>query len=121
MTDRELLEAAAKAAGNGAEWYEGFGMGIHTGGRLPTAWNPLTNDGDAFRLAVEMRFLVSVSSISSRVHHLIQHVEEPRELHELHKGGPCAATRRVIVRAAAAISQAQAVGCMPNVANNPAP
>jgi hypothetical protein len=38
MTDRELLELAAKAAGNG------FVIGY---------WNPLTDDGDAFRLAVK--------------------------------------------------------------------
>lgn len=50
MTDRDLFEAAAKAAGNGAEWYQGLGMGINNGGPFPTLWNPRDDDGDAFRL-----------------------------------------------------------------------
>lgn len=49
MTDREMLELAAKAAG--------MTLGKHTqkdcafthGG---AEWNPITDDGDAFRLAV---------------------------------------------------------------------
>lgn len=54
MTDRELLELAAKAAGIDIfDW---------TPGGHPTAngswdgiWNPLTDDGDALRLAVDLK------------------------------------------------------------------
>jgi hypothetical protein len=50
-TDRELLELAAKAAGiigqqddDGSVWLV----------RLEQWWNPLTDDGDAFRLAMKL-------------------------------------------------------------------
>lgn len=51
MNDRELLEAAAKAAGiivtddMRALWLQAGS----------SAWNPLTDDGDALRLAVKLR------------------------------------------------------------------
>lgn len=53
MTDRELLEAAAKAAGidlTGATWH---GTIVFDAPRTPN-WNPLTSDGDALRLAVSL-------------------------------------------------------------------
>lgn len=69
-TDRELLELAAKAYGFGASdtggtcWTESEyprGSGLHGAlwnyvGHMDTAelWNPLTDDGDAMRLAVEL-------------------------------------------------------------------
>lgn len=57
MTDRELLEAAAKAADNGAQWdCPERGMMILAPSGIDTmAWNPLTDDGDALRLAVKLR------------------------------------------------------------------
>lgn len=52
MTDRELLELAAKAAGISLEdehyWINGWW----------TRWNPRDNDGDAFRLAVKLGLVV---------------------------------------------------------------
>lgn len=50
MTDRELLGLAAKAAGLENEpcpngWEETY----------PLGWNPLEDDGDAFRLAVSLK------------------------------------------------------------------
>ena len=45
MTDRELLEAAAKAAGY---------VHYHPGDGFYQTWNPLTDDGDALRLAVKL-------------------------------------------------------------------
>ncbi|NYT81394.1 hypothetical protein H0A70_07815 [Alcaligenaceae bacterium] len=52
MTDRELLELAAKAAGYD---YRPEISDIAVGG-IPGNWNPLDDDGDALRLAVQMRF-----------------------------------------------------------------
>ena len=59
MTDRELLELAAKAAGIPSGWldaaydcWEGDPILIRS------AWNPLTNDGDALRLAVKLRLAI---------------------------------------------------------------
>jgi len=59
MTDRELLELAAKAAGYDVAFWPsrndaGFECGfLHAvdGG----IWNPLTDDGDALRLAVKLQ------------------------------------------------------------------
>lgn len=119
MDDRELLELAAKAAG-----YEL----AHTGesekvlwlikpGSIPDfngersifPWNPLTDDGDALRLAVKLdihikRFSGSTSAeewtTSNRV--------EEHDHWSVNGGDPMAATRRAIVRAAAEIGR-----CMP--------
>lgn len=101
MNDRELLERAAKAAGYAFD-YEDTGdmwiVGGHDG--HPLVWNPLAEDGDAFRLAVKMRMNVDVS-----------HWEEPPVVVVWCRGSDfeeraadvVAATRRAIVRAAAAM------------------
>ena len=62
--DRELLELAAKAAGMNVSWdhydpdYCAGAEGMFLNGeRSPDNskyWNPLTNDGDALRLAVKL-------------------------------------------------------------------
>lgn len=57
MTDRELLEAAAKAAG--IDWnpdtsYRTTGRIGATGMPHMAFWNPLSDDGDALRLAVKL-------------------------------------------------------------------
>lgn len=56
MSDKELLELAAKAAGVIGAWartHQTYGdtwiEGLDCGG--PVYWNPLANNGDAFRLA----------------------------------------------------------------------
>jgi len=54
MTDRELLELAAKAAGMAIEYDEGFGMYWSDDKFSGMFWNPLHNDGDALRLAVKL-------------------------------------------------------------------
>lgn len=52
MTDRELLELAAKAAGNEV-WTDIDGnLYTATNDLIEKPWNPLTDDGDALRLAV---------------------------------------------------------------------
>lgn len=50
--DRELLELAAKAAGSEI-WTDADGN-LYTG-EPERLWNPLTDDGDALRLAVTLR------------------------------------------------------------------
>lgn len=58
MTDRELLELAAKAAGFANHtWRIGYGLFIETGasrGASGYYWNPRTDSGDAFRLMVHL-------------------------------------------------------------------
>ena len=94
MTDRELLEAAAKAAGTEVVAVVADGLPHRFGGGY---WNPLTDDGDALRLAVKLRLGIEwwkhgVSAQSP------QH--DPSEIQPLGTD-PCAATRRAIVIAAA--------------------
>jgi len=86
--DRKLLEQAAKAAGIDPR-------------RLPHAWpnrfdddqwNPLTDDGDALRLAVKLNLIVNC------IHAEIL-VEEPvcrriKVWEAIHNADPYAATRR---------------------------
>lgn len=57
MKDRELLELAAKAAGYEVEFdYAGVAHNHEGSGATSWAqWNPLTDDGDALRLAVKLR------------------------------------------------------------------
>lgn len=66
MTDRELLELAAKAAGyEGGEYCETSGCepAIYFYEGSPGSpnvglWSPLADDGDALRLAVRLNFLI---------------------------------------------------------------
>ena len=102
MTDRELLELAAKAAGieiyestdgtiqNRPVWVFKAGGGM---GTMPyeERWNPLHDDSQALRLAVKLRLLGSEDSCLVTA------------MYEL--GDPLAATRRAIVRAAAEIGR----------------
>ena len=90
MTDRELLEAAAKVAG-----IEPARLDLH--GMHANHWNPLEDDGDALRLAVKLRLVVDVGTHAAHVFH-----EGPGEV-EAHGADPNAATRRAITRAAAYI------------------
>jgi len=109
MTDRELLELAAKAAGNGAEWYASLGMGVETGGVVPRLWNPLDNDADALRLAVKLDLEIyqGVNNELSCAHAGYAVLNRILYCIEVHEGsGKEAATRRAIVRAAAEIGRA---------------
>lgn len=68
MNDRELLEMAAKAAGNGATWrgsdaFKLYSMVLPSG----TAWNPLDDDGDALRLAVRLQLTIHNEHINAGV------------------------------------------------------
>ena len=63
-------------------------------------WNPLTDDGDAMRLAVRLDMFVDIKNGFSGAQ-----VIHKSFCSEEHKGDPCAATRRAIVRAAAEIGK----------------
>jgi hypothetical protein len=112
MSDRELLESAATAVGitgtyarahqaYGDQWIDG----IDAGG--PVYWNPLTVDGDAFRLSVELD--ISVRQQFAMVTAEYPWVDDDLNTRKVLCEGVgalndyCAATRRAIVRAAAEI------------------
>jgi hypothetical protein len=99
MSDREMLEDAAKAAGIDVRWYQGDCLRVADKcNGFAGKWNPLTDDGDALRLAVELRI--------GSVHALLQWSEENHEDAEAAwENDPNAATRRAIVRAAAEIGR----------------
>lgn len=119
MTDRELLELAAKAAGYlDDQIYPSHDEGLvlfnkdqdqMTDG---TYWNPLNDDGGALRLAVKLNLIVGAYGTYSSVG---ETYEKPKLYtdgdefvcwhHETHND-TYAATRRAIVRAAAAIGKA---------------
>ena len=100
MTNRELLELAAKTAGliidkspynGGGTMNDGFDicgnavLDWHNG----TTWNPLADDGDALRLAVKLGMFMR---------QLVREIPRAE-----YAADPYAATRRAIVRAAAEI------------------
>lgn len=111
MNDRELLELAAKAAGLDGYKYDGRMKGDplckevrdESGRFLRYAiWNPLTDDGAALRLAVELRIGLHWCK-SGRVFAL---ADDQIETCESYREDGEAATRRAIVRAAAEIGRA---------------
>ena len=65
MTDRELIEAAAKAAEIPGKWDERddgwFVPGGNEGWLWLSRWDPLNDDRDAFRLMVKLGLRVRVT------------------------------------------------------------
>jgi hypothetical protein len=112
MTDRELIEAAAKAAGIelvAYTWDKGAPWGCHEGftvaGEGPNEWNPLVDDGDALRLAVKLRMVAGYAGEN----HWFAGPTQTRGLmrESAERDGTQnenAAVRRAIVRAAAAMA-----------------
>ena len=103
-TDRELLEAAAKAAGLPAKW-----MPAKPGVRAMFwhanhgEWSPLTDDGDALRLAVKLRMTVDCCGTHIEASIIDRNMVRRVSAEEYREPDQAAATRRAIVRAAAAI------------------
>jgi hypothetical protein len=116
MTDKELLELAARAAGiegEYAELHQSCGDQLVRGideGCLPVWWCPLDDDGDALRLAVKigidiLRTETVVEAIAALPPYINIQTEPPVAPFgiELIGNDAYAATRRAIVRAAAEI------------------
>ena len=98
MTDRELLELAAKAAGYKADFTQPYEIEIDS---TWIEWDPLTDDGDALRLAVKLSLHVRVMRRAI----MVEKRELGDETFEPIRNDPYAATRRAIVRAAAEIGK----------------
>ncbi|CUI42289.1 hypothetical protein [Achromobacter xylosoxidans] len=107
QSDRELLDLAAKAAGIDAKPIKGFDgvERLHTGAGsyMPLVWNPLTDDGDALRLAVQRRIKVRYNEALGQALAWDSLGNEYQVNVEDCARDECAATRRAIVRAAAEI------------------
>jgi len=110
-TDRELLELAAKAAGYDYRSPAGY---IVVDG-IPGNWNPLDDDGDAFRLSIKLGLRVQycdVSCYAAGNGHVAVVTVQPGGMRNRFVGDveewasdPYSATRRAIVRAAAAMAE----------------
>lgn len=112
MIDRELLELAAKAAGmTDAKWSrldDGicFNFRRDEDGENYSFWNPLTDDGDALRLAVKLSITVDIGHNLYTEASAYPDKDTTRDMIQVEQrfdGDPYAATRRAIVRAAAEI------------------
>jgi hypothetical protein len=117
MTDRELLELAAKAAGydfkekrfpSFPSCYEFYLRSKHPArtSDYSILWNPLTDDGDALRLAVKLHIDLDTYTDAVRCCKSVDFDDsEGTEAWESFGDDPHAATRRAIVRAAAEIGK----------------
>ena len=118
MTDREMLELAAKAGGYARHEYvensarDGRVVTGHYDSLLEVCINPLTDDGDALRLAVQLMIRVSVNrafplGIPGSV--TVEYPDRDGFYYALGEavtnGDPYAATRLAIFRAAAEIGR----------------
>lgn len=106
-TDRELLEAAAKAAGLKVRCVgNGEPNGTYSFYAEPSQlwWNPLVDDGDAFRLATHLRIDLcfekthSVGAYTERDEWFHEHCDQGKAEQILDKA------RRAITRAAASMA-----------------
>ena len=102
-TDRELTRLAFKAAFNGAD--------INHDQDMLKRWSPLKDDGDALRLAVKLGFSVVRETIKVPIVGIVDslygnQLTAFRWAWEPIGDDALAATRRAIVRAAAAIGEA---------------
>ncbi|HGJ9326822.1 TPA: hypothetical protein ACJX74_002339 [Pseudomonas aeruginosa] len=105
MNDRELLELAARAAGYKLIWsYDNHCCWINEMRHdFDVTWNPLTDDGDALRLAVKLRTSIFLASNNTAC-------ESVGDDYWFDDGIDAAAARRAIVRAAAEIGKSMGGG-----------
>jgi hypothetical protein len=113
MTDRELLELAAKAAGLKLAMYQSpdkdAPLWLAREHANPVTysrdWNPLTDDGDALRLAVKLNIQVTPGTYNKEEYGAFKAAGGEAYEHPHYGQDEYASTRRAIVRAAAAIGE----------------
>lgn len=104
MSDLELLELAAKAAGYQVEWVRNSGCHYRCEEDIGREqWCPLDDDGDALRLAVKLRLKIQITDHGAAARLGLTNLslvalDEATDVE--------AATRAAIVRAAAEIGRA---------------
>lgn len=116
MSDRELIQAAARAAGYAVhalrqaerdrDYPEQIGLWIPD---ESTCWNPLIDSGHALRLAVKLNLAIFPDDYpkAEKPYVLVEASDpgqRPTHASEFHGADQFAATRRAITRAAAALS-----------------
>jgi hypothetical protein len=113
MTDREMLELAAKAAGYNFITLSDTGNGDEQAifawaGRDPIQWNPLLDSGQALELAIYLKLNI-IQQPRMRISTVDTFIFQ-EEIDEPYGDDPYAATRRAITRAAAEIGKAMGMG-----------
>lgn len=107
MDDRELLEMAAKAAGlnicntwlsDAGNAWSSIWLKTPAGGDTTRLWNPLGDDGQAFRLAIKLSITVMFMPEHDSV---VAHASDDQFVEAQDDFG----ARRAIVRAAAEIGR----------------
>jgi hypothetical protein len=115
MSDQELIRLAAKAAEMPGRWHE-VDDGWFVPGNINSwasliRWDPLVRDIDAFRLMVQLNLFVFHSWTHAEgvplANVVVDNAEQTITSGEIKGDNPYAATRRAIVRAAAAIGKNQ--------------
>lgn len=117
MTDKEMLELAAKAGGIQYEFFPNQfrdasgafvdaadGSGTFVVGNL--VWNPLTDDGDALRLAVKLGFSVNIHLCDEDGYSSVSVWGKSQHRKNAFEGDLCKAARYAITSAAAEIGKA---------------
>jgi hypothetical protein len=109
MTDRELTELAAKAAGYEVT-FTCLDVAFRRDKDYAGQWSPLADDGDALRLAVKLDISIrqKVAMVQADYPCLDEEFNERKVLCEAVLDDYCAATRRAVVRAAAAMAKTTA-------------
>ncbi len=102
--DRELLVLAAMAAGIVPASFQDHPVGWYDASReIICQWNPLSDDGDALRLAVKLNLHLGLEDSVANAWPAGQMFKVWAT--EPHGGDAAAATRRAIVRVAAEIGR----------------
>lgn len=109
MTDREMLELAAKAAGAEVTGMRGnlpvYGMPVEDEDCCTyTRWDPLNDDGDALRLAILIPINIELDMAAVEANAVLTDISVNVLFSEF-SDDPYAATRRAIVRCAAEIGR----------------
>lgn len=102
MNDRDLLKMAAKTMGGDAVWTDIDGN-LYAGDP-EELWNPLDNDGDAFRLAVKLS--ICIQFIPGCDTAQVYQERDNGDAFNIHVAGlGDIETRRIITKAAAEIGR----------------
>jgi len=105
MNDRELLELAARAAGYDVARHSDDGASLLLFG-VQEPWNPLTDDGDALRLAVKVGILIAPPAYNGGWQATASAKADETAWIDDTSGSHEESTRRAIVRASAEIGKA---------------
>ncbi|EJO27517.1 hypothetical protein, partial [Achromobacter marplatensis] len=104
MTDRELLELAAKAAGHTTRSDNLDVWIVEDDGSPVERWNPLQDDGQALRLAVRLALTINIQHHETEVFTWEGECFSSEHV-SVHPDHSYEATRRAIVEAAAEIGK----------------